>query len=234
MPESEAPVDRRRGARTPRRFLDVRRTGAPRSALGPLQRRFGLQSVQAAVLTDSNLTAVAAVNEDAVVCRCGCVSFRHGGDTLMQQAGALQGPSVLGAARRCCLRALHGEQHSACRGIPCMPACSLCAACAALTPTHLPAAASDLQGWKAEGVRLLLHFDPTAGVGGLLAGSGRGLSSHQAQACGQGGQRAGYRQPRDTRRGETLLAAPVPPPPPLQQHYHHGGMGRQKRPLPWE
>ncbi|KAL4420641.1 hypothetical protein ABPG75_010297 [Micractinium tetrahymenae] len=74
------------------RFLDVRGTGMPRSALGPLQRRFGLQFVQAAVLTDSNLLAAAVVNEDAVLCRCGCASSAGPGGSLGQAVATdLQG-----------------------------------------------------------------------------------------------------------------------------------------------
>lgn len=75
------------------RFLDVRHTGTPRSTLGPLQRRYGLQSVQAAVLTDSNLAAAAVVNEDAVLCRCGCGSMGSSGSGTAGQAGALPGGS---------------------------------------------------------------------------------------------------------------------------------------------
>lgn len=72
------------------RFLDLRRTGTPASTLGPLQRRFGLQSVQAAVLTDSNLVAAAVVNEDAVLCTCGRGGAGAGGGASTGQAGALR------------------------------------------------------------------------------------------------------------------------------------------------
>ena len=40
------------------------------AALQPLERRFGLQPVQSAVLTSSNATAAAAVNWNSVICAC--------------------------------------------------------------------------------------------------------------------------------------------------------------------
>jgi hypothetical protein len=59
------------GAPAAGRFLDVRRTGIARAALAPVQRRFALQFVQPAVLSSTVTVAVAVVNQDAVLCRCG-------------------------------------------------------------------------------------------------------------------------------------------------------------------
>ncbi len=52
-------------------LLDVRYTGLPRGALQPLQQAFaGLQLLQGAVLSSSNMLAAAVVNHDVVACAC--------------------------------------------------------------------------------------------------------------------------------------------------------------------
>lgn len=114
----------------------------------------------------------------------------------------------------------------------------MCACVLTLRPslagTKPTAAASDLLSWQADGVCLLLHYDPAAGVGGLLAGNIHSPNNQQVQACTSGGPLTGYRQPRDSRRGRAppaawLLNAPSQP---LHHHRHHGGLVGQKRPLP--
>lgn len=165
------------------RFLDARGTGVTRAVLGPLQRRFALESVQAAVLTASNSAAAAVVNYDCVACRCGC-------------SGA-------------------GEQ----AGAP---------------GTAVPA--TDLRGWQAAGLQLLLHFDPAAGLAGLLAAPPGSSSSQpwllqqreqQQQEQGTahqvgipGGRRTGYRQPREERRGPPGVGPGAAP----QQHHWQGAV----------
>ena len=52
-------------------LLDVRRTAVPRTALQPLQQRFGLQLVQAGVLAASMGLAAVVVNQRTVACCCG-------------------------------------------------------------------------------------------------------------------------------------------------------------------
>ncbi|KXZ56764.1 hypothetical protein GPECTOR_1g689 [Gonium pectorale] len=52
-------------------FLDLRGTGVPRSALRPLETRFGLSVVQGAVLAGSNALAAALINTPDVLA-CGC------------------------------------------------------------------------------------------------------------------------------------------------------------------
>ncbi|KAL4855581.1 hypothetical protein ACK3TF_003911 [Chlorella vulgaris] len=69
------------------RFLDMRHTGIGRAALAPLQRRFALQFVQAAVLSSSNTVAAAVLNHDVVLCRCGQGSGANNGQAGVHLVG---------------------------------------------------------------------------------------------------------------------------------------------------
>ena len=69
----------------------MRHTGVDGVTLGPLARRFGLQIAQPGVLTASIGAAVAVVNMDAVVCRCGDAVAAASARLLEWEAAGVQG-----------------------------------------------------------------------------------------------------------------------------------------------
>lgn len=186
------------------RFLDCRGTGVTRAALAPLERRFGLVFIQGAVLSGSNAAAAAVVNCDAVACRCGLPPGGPGGLGGGRAFGSVSGFMFLMRLRLGATRGQASRDKLQGRGPPSLS-----------PPRPAPPAAGtaslqatpELQGWEAAGVQLLLHFDPAAGIAGLLEPERRPLSTRpgsvgQAAAAAPAGpppsqgRRTGYRQPR--------------------------------------
>lgn len=158
------------------------------------------------VLSSSNAVAAAVVNLDVVPCRCGLGS--SGGGDAAGMAGALACCGSSAAVGCCCL-----SDTCTCptavilrRGRAHCPALHLNP-----NPAGSAARFSDLTGWQAAGLRLLLHYDPAAGLAALLEPDRRlpawpagamaagGAAAERAQVGIPGGRRTGYRQPRPAR-----------------------------------
>lgn len=192
----------------------MRRTGIARAALAPLERRFALQFVQGAVLSSSNSVAAAVLNQETVLCRCGCGSSTGGWASVQQPAflSALPpagcDPGKLHVPLPACIPTT----------VACLPACSLPAITGCAGPSAASATAAQLEAWEARGVQQLLHYDPVSGLVSVLesehqplawrrgagAPSPLGAPPERPQAGVPGGRRIGYRQPRpagvDSRR----------------------------------